>query len=116
MKNFIQEGRYLTLAAPYEVVAGDGAQVGQLFGVAALDALSGADTQFDTQGVYELDKAPSQAWAVGAAVYWDNTNKYCTTTASGNLLIGAAMAVVGSGAEETLGKVRLNGIARPDEA
>jgi predicted RecA/RadA family phage recombinase len=116
MKNFIQEGRYLTLVAPYDVSAGDGAQIGQIFGVATLNALSGADTQFDTKGVYELDKAPSQAWAVGAAVYWDNSNKYCTTSASGNLLIGAAVAAVGSGAEETLGQVRLNGIARPDES
>jgi predicted RecA/RadA family phage recombinase len=116
MKNFIQEGRYMTLPAPYDVNAGDGAQIGQIFGVTTLDALNGADTQFDTHGVYALDKAPSQAWTAGAAVYWDDTNKYCTTTASGNLLIGAAVEVVGSGAEETLGKVRLNGIARPDEA
>jgi len=116
MKNFKQEGRYLTLPAPYDVETGDGAKVGQIFGVACVDGLTGVDTQFDTQGVYELDKAPSQAWTIGALVYWDDSNKYLTTTASGNLLVGAAVAAVGSGAEETLGTVRLNGSTRADEA
>lgn len=116
MKNFIQEGRYLTVPAPYNVEAGDGLQVGQIFGVAAETALSGDDVDIDTKGAYELDKAPSQAWGLGALVYWDDTNKYCTTTASGNLLIGAATAVVAGGAGDTLGSVRLNGSARANEA
>jgi predicted RecA/RadA family phage recombinase len=63
-----------------------------------------------------LTKAGSQAWTVGALVYWDDTNKRCTTVATGNLLIGAAIAAVDNAAGSTTGRVRLNGVARANEA
>lgn len=116
MKNFLGKGDNVTLAAPYDRTAGQGAQIGQLFGVASSDVLSGADGVFDTRGIYELTKVGSQAWTVGAAIYWDDTNKYCTTTATSNLLIGCAMVAVGSGAGETLGVVRLNGTVKASGA
>lgn len=116
MQNYIQAGDNITLALPYDRSSGDGAQVGQIFGVCTNGGVSGADDVLVTRGVFELTKVGSQAWAVGAVVYWDDTNKRCTTTASGNMLIGAAVEAVGSGSGETLGKVRLNGVARPDEA
>lgn len=114
MKNFIMDGDRMTVAAPYDRLSGQGAKVGQLFGVAVADALSGATVVLKTKGVFDLTKAASQAWSVGALVYWDNTNKRCTTSASGNLLIGCAAAAVGSGAGETIGRVRLNGVASAD--
>lgn len=109
MKNFIQPGDVLTLAAPYDVASGAGLLVGSLFGVASGAALSGANVEAVTRGVFDLAKAGSQAWTVGAKVYWDNSGKVCTTTSSGNTLIGVAVAAVGSGAGETIGRVRLNG-------
>jgi predicted RecA/RadA family phage recombinase len=109
-KNFIQFGDVLDLAAPYDRLSGQGAQVGQIFGVAEIDVLNTVVGPFKTQGVWELTKIGSQAWTVGALIYWDNTNKRCTTSASGNLLIGVCVVAVGSGAGETLGKVRLNAI------
>ena len=51
----------------------------------------------------------SQAWTAGAKVYWDNTTKLVTNVASGNTLVGVAALAVGSGADETIGRVRLNG-------
>jgi len=111
MKTYVQPGDVVTLAAPYDVLSGAGLQVGQLFGVACYDALSGAEVEAMTEGVFDLVKIGSQAWTVGALVYWDNTNKRCTTVASGNLLIGNAMLAVGAGAGLTTGRVRLNGIA-----
>lgn len=111
MKNFIAIGDNVTVAAPYAVSAGGGALVGSLFGVAVNDADNAAEVVLATTGVYELAKAGSQAWTVGAKVYWDNTNKVCTTTSSGNTLIGVATEAVGSGAGETLGKVRLGIVA-----
>ena len=62
-------------------------------------------------GVYDLPKTASQAWTVGAKVYWDNTAKACTTTVGSNTLIGIAVLAVGGGAGETTGRVRLNGAA-----
>lgn len=109
MKNFVQPGNRLTLAAPYDVTAGQGLLVGTMFGVAATTALNTAAVEVDFEGVFDLTKAASQAWTVGATIYWDNTNKVCTTTSSGNTKIGVAVAAVGSGAGETIGRVRLNG-------
>jgi len=116
MKNFIQKGDSLNVTAPAAVSSGDGVKLGQIFGVAVTDAANGADLVIKTEGVFELDKVGSQAWTIGALVYWDDSNKYCTTTASGNVLIGVATAAVGSGAGETLGNVRLNGSFLADEA
>ena len=33
----------------------------------------------------------------GAKLYWDNTNKVLTTTASGNTIVGVAAAAAASG-------------------
>lgn len=109
MKNYIQPGANLTLAAPYDVVAGAGALVGTIFGVAQAAALTGEQVVLCRGGVYELAKTGSQSWTVGARIYWDDTNKLCTTTASGNTLIGAAIAAAGSA--DTTGLVSLNGTA-----
>ena len=108
MKTYIQPGHALTLAAPYDVVSGDGLLVGAIFGVATHDALSGAEVEAQLTGVVEIAKTASQAWTAGAKVYWDNTAKRVTNVASGNTLIGAAVLSVGAGADETVGRVRLN--------
>ena len=108
MKNFVQAGNILTLPAPYAVASGDGALIGAIFGVAQKAAASGEEVAFLVTGVLDLPKAPSQAWAVGAKVYWDNTARVCTTTATGNTLIGAAVKAVGNTAAATIGQVRLN--------
>jgi predicted RecA/RadA family phage recombinase len=108
MKNYIQPGHALTLVAPYDVVSGDGLLVGSIFGVASHDALSGAEVEAQLTGVLDLAKVASQAWTAGAKVYWDNTAKRATPVASGNTLIGVAVLAVGSGAEEVIGRARLN--------
>lgn len=109
--NFIQAGAVLSLLAPYDVAAGAGMLVGSLFAVAQKAALNGAAVEGATEGVWALAKAGSQAWTVGAKIYWDNTNKVCTNVATGNTLIGVAVAAVGSGAGETIGRVRLGIVA-----
>lgn len=109
MKSFVQPGDQISVTAPYDVDSGAGCLVGTLFGVAAHDALSAEDVEIITRGVFDLAKVGSQAWTQGAAIYWDNTNKYCTTTSSGNTLVGKCLVAVGSGAGETTGRVRLNG-------
>jgi predicted RecA/RadA family phage recombinase len=109
MKNYIQPGNTITLTAPYDVNSGDGLLVGSIFGVATGGALSGATVEAALVGVFDLTKVGSQAWSPGDRVYWDNTGKQVTKTASGNTLIGTATDAVGSGAGETIGRVRLNG-------
>lgn len=109
MKNYVQPGNTLTLTAPYAVTSGDGLLVGSIFGVAAGDAASGAAVEAALTGVFDLTKIGSQAWTVGAKVYWDDTNKRCTTVATDNTLIGVAVEAVAGGAGDTIGRVRLNG-------
>lgn len=91
MKNYIQTGDNVTVAAPADVLSGAGVLVGSLFGVASADAASGASVVIVTRGVFTLPKTSAQAWTVGAKIYWDATNKVCTTTATSNTEIGVAI-------------------------
>ncbi|MFN3891996.1 MAG: DUF2190 family protein [Beijerinckiaceae bacterium] len=107
MKNYVQDGDLLTVAAPYEVAAGAGCLVGSIFGVAAHAAASGADVEIATEGVFDLKKTSAQAWTVGARIYWDNTEKECTTTSSTHKLIGVAVKAADN--PSSTGRVRLSG-------
>lgn len=109
MKNYVQPGNTITLTAPYAVASGDGLLVGSIFGVASGDAANGTSVEAALVGVFDLKKVASQAWAVGDKVYWDNTNKEATKTATNNTLIGAATEAVANGAGDVVGRVRLNG-------
>lgn len=110
MKNYTQPGDRIDVTAPATVVDGQLVRVGLLAGVAVHDAASGAPLVIATQGVFDVTKAGSQAWTVGAAIYGVGTTTLVATTAttSGNILLGVAVAAVGSGAGETIGRVRLN--------
>lgn len=110
MKNFVQPGDCVTVPAPATVASGDGVQVGQLFGVAAADAASGADVAIKTTGVFDLPKTSAQEWTVGALVYWTGTE--ATTTSGSNLPIGCAAAAAAN--PSATGRVRLNGTAVAD--
>lgn len=107
MKNYIQPGDVINVPAPANVASGAGVLVGTLFGVAAHSALSGDDVALKTHGVFEFPKTSAQAWTVGAAIYWDNTNKVCTTVSTDNTLIGKAVKAAANPSD--LGAVRLNG-------
>ena len=107
MKNFVQPGEVIGVPAPADVQSGAGVLVGSLFGVAVVSALTGQEVQLRVTGVVDLPKVGSQAWTVGALIYWNGTA--CTNVASTNKLIGVAVAAVGGGAGETTGRVRLNG-------
>ena len=107
MKNFIYAGDVCTLTAPAAVTSGSGVLFGSLFGVAQKDLASGEDGPFLVEGVIDLPKLGTQAWALGDAVYWNGTA--CTNIAGVLKRIGAAVKTTGAGAGETLGRVRLNG-------
>jgi predicted RecA/RadA family phage recombinase len=109
MKNFVQTGDIISVPAPADTASGAGVLVGSLFGVAVNSALNGAPLNIALGGVYDLPKVGSQAWTVGALIYWDAANNRCTTTAGSLKVIGVAVVAVGSGAGETVGRVRLNG-------
>lgn len=96
MKNFEQPGDALELTAPYARNSGEGALIGAIFGVAVDNVASGARGVFWTEGVFSLAKATG-AISEGAKVWWDNTNRVITTTATGNQAVGVAVAAAASG-------------------
>lgn len=108
MKNYVSAGNVLPFTAAADFVSGAVVIMGGLIGIAVYDVLTGAAGEAKLDGVYTLPKVGSQAWTVGALIYWDAANSRCTTTSSGNTLMGRAWAAVGSGAGETTGIVRLN--------
>ncbi|HEY9546746.1 MAG TPA: DUF2190 family protein [Solimonas sp.] len=114
MDNAVQKGIAIELAAPYDVASGGGALVGSLFGVAIVTLASGASGNFETCGVFDLTCLGTDTIDQGQKVYWDNTNKRCTETATSNYLIGVATEAKVSGT--TAVRVRLNGIAVTAEA
>ncbi len=109
MKNFIANGSRVTITAGANITSGSGVLVGSLFGVAETDIANGAQGAILVEGVFDLPKTPSQAWTVGQLIYWDGATSRCTNVAGSLKLIGVAVAAVGGGAGETIGRVRLNG-------
>ena len=107
MKNFVQRGENIAVPAPATVTSGAGVLIGALFGVANGDADTGADLVLSTVGVFNLPKVTADAFTVGETVYWDDTAKRATETATDNTKIGVAVAAAGTGAATV--KVRLNG-------
>ena len=63
MKNYVQPGNTITLAAPYAVTSGDGLLVGSIFGVAAGDAANAETVEVALTGVFDLKNVASQAWS-----------------------------------------------------
>jgi predicted RecA/RadA family phage recombinase len=92
MRNYVQPGDSLAVAVPYAdgVTAGQGVLVGALFGVAAVDGAQNAVIEAATQGVFDLTKEPALAITAGARLFWDNTNRRLTTTATGNFQVAIA--------------------------
>jgi len=92
MRNYVQPGDSLALAIPYVggILSGQGVLVGALFGMAAVDGAQNAVIECQTQGVFDITKEPALAITAGARVFWDNTNRRLTTTATGNFQVGLA--------------------------
>lgn len=107
MKNFIQPGNSVTLAMPYDRTAGQGVLVGALFGIATVDALNTVPAEVALTGVFDITKEPALAISAGARLFWDNTNRRVTTTATSNVAIGHCVAAA-LAADATV-RVRLAG-------
>jgi predicted RecA/RadA family phage recombinase len=99
MRNCLRpDARSIPMPVPYSggILSGQGMLVGAFFGVAASDAAQNALVECATRGEFELPKDTSQAVTVGARLFWDNTNRRLTTTATGNFQVGIATAAAGT--------------------
>lgn len=108
MNNLIAVGDTVTLTAPSGgVTAGSPVKIGALVGVPVISAAEGAQFPLQMEGIVKIAKTSAQAWTEGAKIYWDDSGKVATTTATSNTLIGAAVAVAAN--PSATGLVRLNG-------
>lgn len=109
MRNYVQPGDTVTLiCAQGGRSSGDVVKVGALCGVAAFDAIAGAEIETKLTGVFYLEKVTAQAWGtVGLPIYYDALADKVTTVGSGNTLIGVNLATAAN--PSTQGLVRLNG-------
>jgi len=87
---FRHDGGSIDYTPTVDVAAGDVIVQGELVGVAKLDIKANTLGALAVMGVFDFAKATGGGTAItaGANVYWDNTNKVATTTATGNKLIG----------------------------
>lgn len=112
MKGYLGNGATITAPAPSGgVVGGTAYKINDLVVVATETVAQDVVTTFAVTGEFRVPKPGSQAWAVGAKVYFASGGTF-TTTSGGNTLAGVAVEAVGSGASETIGKVRLDGVVR----
>lgn len=107
MQNYLGDGELITIAAPSPVVSGQGLLVGAFFGICLAATAQGQPLELWLKGIYQLPKNAAEVWALGAAIYWDNTAMLATTTAGGNTKIGVAVAAAAN--PSSSGNVRLNG-------
>lgn len=106
MKNFVQPGDALDhTPSGVDLTSGQAFLLGALLAVATTDIADGATGAVAVRGVFNIPKA-AQAFTQGAKLYWDDTNKVVTTTASGNTLCGVAAAAAASG--DATGAVHIN--------
>src|SRR5574343_801395 len=110
MKNYVQPGNVLTLTAPYAVNSGDGVKERSIFGVACATAALGAEVEVRTNGVFDLTALSTDVATQGAKLYWDNTNRRLTVTATSNTLVGAATRAKASG--DTTARVKVDASVR----
>ena len=110
MQNHIQKGDIITVPAPAGGIAsGEGAIIGNIFGIAAYSAAAGDPVELATTGVYQLPKATAAVLAVGARVAWDNTAKNINAPGAGRFPLGIATEAAGN--DVTSVAVRLDGVA-----
>jgi len=113
MINYVQPGDVLEFTAPSGgVTAGTPKMIGQILVIPTVTAAVNVRFNGMVVGVFRVTKVGSQAWTEGAVVFWDAGNSRFTTSGAGNFQAGIAVEAVGSGASETTGVVRLDGIAR----
>jgi len=95
MKNYVQNGDFITFTAAADVDSGELVQVGSLFGVAVTDVANGAEGTLALKGVFTLPKLvadPGDAvTAAGDPVYFSGGSVTGDDDTGNNPLCGYAL-------------------------
>lgn len=87
----IQEGRIVDYTATATIANGNVIVLANRIGIAQGNAEVGEVIALELVGVYEITATTADAIAFGDVVYFDNTAKEITTTATDNTLAGIAI-------------------------
>ncbi len=88
-KTLLNEGKALTYTASgASFVSGQPVLIGTRIGICEVAIADGESGTVSVAGRHRVPKNNAQAWTQCAKVYWDDTSKVFTTTASGNTLVG----------------------------
>ena len=104
--DFVQEGAAVDYTPTEDLVAGTVVVQGELVGFTKHDIKANALGSISVEGVFDVVKDPAASISAGAKVYWDSINLQAVTTATGNKLIGKAVAE--AAASTTSVRVRLS--------
>lgn len=109
-QNFIQPGGVITLIAPAGgALSGRPVKTGSMVCIALNSADAGQAYEAATDGVWQVAKAVGTAWVAGDKLYWDDTAKCFTKTATSNTAAGYARSA--AAAADLIGEVLLRQIA-----
>lgn len=97
MKNAVSTGTVVDYAASADVASGGVVLMVTRIGIAVNNIKAGETGPAQVVGNFSVAKLSSDVVAQGDALYWDNTNKRLTKTASGNTYAGWATAAAGNG-------------------
>jgi predicted RecA/RadA family phage recombinase len=101
---YIHEGQAIDYIPTEDTPAGTVVVVGSLVGITKLDISAGELGVIHTRGVYDIEKA-TEAVEIGDEIYWSDTTKNVTTTATSNTFIGVAVAAAASADTSALVKI-----------
>lgn len=94
---FVLTGDVLNHTAAADVTIGEVLLIGKRIAVALANIKLGETGAIRVKGVAIIAKASANVVAQGALLYWDDTAKQLTTTATANTLAGFAAADAGAG-------------------
>lgn len=86
----IQPGHALNVILAAVVLSGGVVVMENMAGIATTDGAVGEEIAVSMDGVFALPKPAATAYTQGKRLYWDNTAKTVTTTATNNVQIGYA--------------------------
>ena len=106
MAQFLSDGAVVDYTPSVDTPAGSVVVQDDLVGITKHDIKADALGALAVEGVFDIAKDPTAAITAGAKLYWDATNGQAVTTATGNKLLGKAIA--DAAASTTLVRVRLS--------
>jgi len=113
MKNYVQEGKTITVTAQAAVTSGQYVVVGAIRGVAAFDAASGDPVELATEGVFTLPKVAADNIGAGDLLYWTGTACTKVPGTGSKPLVGVAIKPAAVNATTVQVKLGVHGLTGP---